>query len=651
LTTKGAKNISYRANSPQIGLLSISNAIQIDLEVGTLPLIYQSRVSCVLNGTKMISSVSTKDTFNCQIYATIDSVYMIGLTFNYPNLFEIENTTSVFHEKIIIEMKGNQLNKNDVVEVQLNTNQLISSNFLKNDCSDLIVTYDDKVIARQVTNCGSTSTLVKFKIEAAITQNSTRYSIYFSNPYQTTLNNVITGILMNLNYTLTPVNNMILALSSNELVYRGIPKLLIQVISPQISLLGTRNVSITSNLNLNNYDLLNFEISNGTQYYKAQRVTNTFSSYLTSQYSAIMNISIFAVYKKTNEKLLISDFVQFYFWSKVPLNLTVDSTTLTDVSPFIDKYDSNSKNQSKTVSIRSVGTILSDYQLFCRFIHKGYVSLSKASKTSSNSVACGLSVNNLSLNTELMYISLYLNQSNELIAITQKNLTYVFIKEPISMTGLPKTISTIHYLKNFTLNFDDVRKSEFVSFSNYTVDLLPEFYSKIELNCSYLTSPLCTIPSFQLNTVPVKLNLVLNVYSAYSQERVQIQIEDLYHKENVTIKQEFPYLIDLESYISTPVVVLFNSSKNLNSNYSYFCQCNQFIFNPKDDDVLSKAEIVQISNQFKCEIKSDLLKISRNVSLWIVNDTHSGLDGVISFSQISIPFSSKTLMFLNHFSN
>jgi hypothetical protein len=314
----GAKNISYNPNSSQIGLLSISNSIQVDLEVGTLPLIYQSRVSCVLNGTKMISSLSTKDTFNCQIYSTKDSVYMVGLIFNYPNLFEISNTTSVFHEKMTIEMKGNQLNKNDVVQVQLDTNQLISSKFLRNDCGDLIVTYDDKVIDRQVTNCASTSTLIKFKMEEN-TQNSTRYSIYYSNPYQITSNNAISGTIKNLNYTMTSVNNTILLLSSNELIYRGIPKLQIQSIYPQLTLLGTKNVSITSNLNLNNFNLLNFEIYNGTQYYQAIRVSNIFSSYLTSQYAAVMNISIFAVYKKTNEKLLISDFVQFYFWSKIHL--------------------------------------------------------------------------------------------------------------------------------------------------------------------------------------------------------------------------------------------------------------------------------------------------------------------------------------------
>jgi hypothetical protein len=217
---------------------------------------------------------------------------------------------------------------------------------------------------------------------------------------------------------------------------------------------------------------------------------------------------------------------------------------------------------------------LSDFQLLCKFIHNGTPYLTKASKKSSNSVTCGLSVSNLSLNTELIFISLHLNQSNELIAISPRNLTYVFIKEPISISGLAKTISPIDYLKNFTLNFDDVRKSEFVSFSNYTVEILPEFHSKIQLNCSYSTSsPLCFIPSLQLNTIPVKLNLVLNVYSAFTSERVQIQINDLYYKENLTIKQEFPFLIDLESYVLTPIVVLFNSSKYLNSNYSYFCQC------------------------------------------------------------------------------
>jgi hypothetical protein len=232
------------------------------------------------------------------------------------------------------------------------------------------------------------------------------------------------------------------------------------------------------------------------------------------------------------------------------------------------------------MTVGTIGEILSDVDLYCKIIFKGNIKYPKASKISSNSVNCELSIQNLSLNTELIRVSLFLNDSFSNIEISN-NLTYVFLKEPISITGVPKTISKDDYFKNFTLQMDDLRTSEFVSFSNYSVELIPEFHSKMDLNCFYeKNSPYCSIPQLQLNSVPVKLNLYLNVFSSLNfTNKIQIQIEPLYHKENVTVKQSFPYLLDLESYTSNSVKIVFNSSKPLISSYSYYCQCILIYFN------------------------------------------------------------------------
>jgi hypothetical protein len=266
----------------------------------------------------MITSLSSQDIFKCRINSSVDDIYHLKLGFNYPNIFEITNTTSVFQEKMIIEMKGNQLNKNDAVSIKLNTNELVSFNLMKNDCKDLIITYDDAPIPRGIINCNTLSTTLNFNImETTLNSTINRYSIYYSNRYQESQSVTITGTQKTLNYTLTKEMNKFITLSSNSLIYRSIPFLKIQSISPKISLLGTRNITLMADLNLKDFGLLSFEISNGSISKEAIRVSNAFKSDVSSQISKIFNMSIYAIYKKTNERLLISDQIQIYYWSMI----------------------------------------------------------------------------------------------------------------------------------------------------------------------------------------------------------------------------------------------------------------------------------------------------------------------------------------------
>jgi hypothetical protein len=69
-----------------------------------------------------------------------------------------------------------------------------------------------------------------------------------------------------------------------------------------------------------------------------------------------------------------------------------------------------------------------------------------------------------------------------------------------------------------------------VSFTNYSLHANPELHNEIIFNCSYVgASPLCVVPDLSFNYVPVKLNIMLNVYSPYFANRVQIQVEPIYH--------------------------------------------------------------------------------------------------------------------------
>ena len=114
------------------------------------------------------------------------------------------------------------------------------------------------------------------------------------------------------------------------------------------------------------------------------------------------------------------------------------------------------------------------------------------------------------------------------------------------------------------------------------------------------------------------------------------------------IIQEYPYLIDQGSYVEYGILVLFNSSKQLNPSYSFYCNCNLKLIvlkiNSLDGSSNFTAELVGFS-QFKCNIRSNSIVDVTSVSL-LINDTQTtGLSGKISAFDSNIKFTSKKNIF------
>ena len=517
--------INYNSTSSQIGITKKDNFVFINFN-NQIPDYYQSRISCSINESIVETTKINQNIFKCKINVQQDDIYSIGMKFLKPNLFSISGLIGLFQEKYVININGGILNKLDVVTVKLNTQNLINQKLLKNDCSDLIITFNDQKIGHELQNCNAIETIIFIKIEQSFTGSSQNYSIYFGNEFQNATSITTSGNNKLITYSLQKSNNTLLALSSNELTYRAVPLIRIDDVTPKLDLIEIRNISLTSNIEIKDYGLLDYVISDGKFDYNARMISNKFESYLSSNISQKLNISIYAVYKVTKEKLLISSISSFYFF--INLNLK-------DITPFVDKFNETTKKQTKIITIRSNENIFSDFELYCKFYHNSTVSYSKSTKISSNSINCELSVD-LSLNTELIRIGLSVNQTiSNMIDLHLKNSTYVFIKEPITFTGLQKTIIPKDYNKNVTLNFNDVRNTEFVSFQNYSFVMKPELHSEISINCIYDSIVSCSIPNFNFNYIPVKLISNLKVYSQFHSNPFSIEIDTLYHKGNVFI--------------------------------------------------------------------------------------------------------------------
>eukprot|EP01080_Neovahlkampfia_damariscottae_P000518 gene518-8031_t len=598
--------IGYNSTS-QVGLTKNDNNIHVEF-INTIPSYYQSRIYCSINDSLVKTTQIDQNVFTCLMNVEKDDIYAIGLKFISPNQFFLSNIPGYFQEKYTINISST-LNKLDVVSLQLNTQGLIDKKMMKENCEDLTVTYKDQPIARQVENCNNLQTSISFVIEenSEFTQ---EYSIYYNNEFQVVTNITISGDPKIVSSSFIKVNNTIWSLSANELKFRAVPFVTIDKVTPELGLITTKNVTLTSNIAINNLGYLDYQLIDGESEYPAVMNSNNFYSYISSNVSQKLNISIYAVHKTTKEKLLVSSSSSFYFWS---------SLNLVELYPFVDKFNISSPKKTKTISVRSNEDILSDYKLFCKFTFKSNVTYAKGTKFNQNLIKCDLSVD-LSLNTEVINVGLTLNQSNNMIDLHVKSAAYVFIKEPISLNGLNKTLLPTDYEKYFTLDFDDVRHSELVSFSNYSYIMNPELHSSIMVNCSFNSTARCVVPEFQFKYVPVKISSSLKIHSQFHSEPFSINVDALFHKEPVSISQEYPYLIDLDSYIKNSISITFNTTKSLNPAYPFHCKYQSFT---------TKAELINFS-QFKCDFFSNVHLLDYDVSLYLNDSNSIGLDGRIS---------------------
>jgi hypothetical protein len=290
------------------------NEISLRLNPDAL-LTQQSRVLCAINSTITSTALMSTNLFKCSFNVSEDNQFGIGLTFSYPNLFQITNIPGIFEERININIKTS-LNFNSIVSLTLNTKSLQDILILKSGCEDLIVTFRNTSINRQITSCGSTLTTIDFVIQQQIVSNSLDYDIYFSNIDYSTNNSLITGIRTAFNYTLEKIPNKLIPLSTNELVYRAVPKVSISQISPQVSYLGNQTVNLFADIAIKNLNLLKYEIDDGTKNYDASLIGNKFTAVIGSMFPQILSLGVYAVYKPTGKKLLISTSNQsLYFWS------------------------------------------------------------------------------------------------------------------------------------------------------------------------------------------------------------------------------------------------------------------------------------------------------------------------------------------------
>jgi hypothetical protein len=308
-------NISFGVQSNQIGNSYQYETVIVNMNAYSFTN-FEGRVKCALNST-IFKSFQNQNLYFCSLYSEIGGVLPLELYYTVPNAFLINNTNGVFRDKISIEMNLNgELIQNSLVEVTMNTKDLIERNDLKNDCSDLIVTFKNTIILRNILNCNTNSSRIRFTTQQTISNSSKDYSIHYGNEYHNQTNSTFIGTISNINLKYIEFNNMLIPISTNKLSFIVISKVEFLDVLPKLSKLESTLISILPNISIPDYsNLVSFQIFDGVNSFDASLNVNTFTSSIFSNSSRIANITMRATYKLTNESVIASLPSLFYFWS------------------------------------------------------------------------------------------------------------------------------------------------------------------------------------------------------------------------------------------------------------------------------------------------------------------------------------------------
>eukprot|EP01080_Neovahlkampfia_damariscottae_P002809 gene2809-4217_t len=619
--------ISYDTSTKQFGNTGVNYNTTVKLNVANIPLIYQNRVVCSFDGNFVSTSIVGTNTYGCSIYSTTAGFKSIGVSYKKINAYKVSNIHGTFKNELnLTYTTAITLNINYYFKHSINTLNLINFGEMKNDCSDIVVTFKGKEIERRVVGCNSISTTISFKIQEVDTGSVEGYIIYYGNPNANAKSISTVSTTYSIDPTVKTKNETILTLNNNVLSFGFLKLFTISKIDPVAALTTNSTVKLWNNyVNVDYSGKVKFETRFDSSKFDASFTNPLFESGIYATSGKKINITLWAVYIPTQEVVAASsNFIEFIFMDLVSTNY---------LYPFIDRFSQDNQNKNATVQLTAATNLFTDTGLNCRFNHNGISKYSKATFVGGNAklVECLLTVDSLNSNSEFITFDLYMNVSTENtnlnFILTSNNLTYVYLKEPIQIV-IPATITDHYFNQNFTLNFTDAQNvaNSKVSFNQYKLKLTPEYSSTNPskyLHCEFNSlSPECMIQDLSLTHTPMRLDYQLQVTSAYFSDVVNFTMNSNIFKSNVTFVSALPYVGDTLKHKDSSLTAEFNISKKLHPGYNFYCEIRS-----KQVPIVKNLMDERL---FSCSFNSTGSEEDVRISLNINDASVVGLSGIIS---------------------
>eukprot|EP01080_Neovahlkampfia_damariscottae_P007011 gene7011-11176_t len=604
--------LSYDSTSKQFGNTMIKYNSTLMFEDEPVPETIKENIFCSFDN-------KTGDTYHlgsrkylCTVVSDIAGFKKISMKLNQINPFKVQNIHNTFSKKFDISF-NNSIAVIKKIEWIKDTTTLITEGKLKNDCSDIVVTFNEIEIGRRVENCNSVNTKVTF-----LTQDITKgvvnaYSLFLGNPIAIGNDSFVDGGELIQLFSYLEVNDVI-SISKNTLEFGLFKKFSVLNVQPYFVVGRSSNVTIQSNYEVINFNNnIDFYVEHSTLNYSAKLNGNTFFATLNSVSQAKLNLKILVIYKPTGERVDGSiDTFEFFFMD--PINMKY-------LYPFVEGFTFSNKNTR--VILNTNENLLTDKGLLCQYCLNTDTQYFEAKFVGGNTkiVDCNITAAGLLKTSELVHISLYMNQSlDTYIKLSSHNLTLVYMKEPISI-NLNPVINKYLFGQNFDLEFTDPLSLDLkLSYSNFKVKATVEN----SLNSNFIScqngisKPQCVIDNLTVDKTPSKIDFQMQFNSTFFSENINLKMTSHYFRENITFLTEFPFIANSKN---SSLKINFNVSQNLHQNYSYYCR----VFGVDYEIIRDSVEYSSFSCSFLT--KNELYA---NISLYINGSSIIGMDGIIS---------------------
>eukprot|EP01080_Neovahlkampfia_damariscottae_P009149 gene9149-1237_t len=586
-------NISYGSGIKSISFSSTMNSVKLDSIISFTG--NNFRLKCSLNDT-LYPITKIGNQYSCNINSGQPGVHNLSLIYLKPKLFTVKGVPGYFLHKTTLEINSTNSVKPNIIRIAtFSTLTLINQQKIKNgDCSDVIVVYNGIQIPRYLSCCTCSFSDIRFVSQHNETF-SRNYTIYYGNYI---LKNPLTSTLSYV-YSFDPlfidsIDDRI-QLSTNQLKFISINFLdLSDILQPNSIFHVPTNITVNvpgfSNLQGN----VNFNLTYGGN---SQRLTlsNQFlSTSLSNESQQIVSAKIVAEAFDTGDVLVISNSKNLNFWNPVDLNVMNPFS----ISPSTSSYSSSFQIYTKT-------NLVTNEDLFCKITYKNQTTYSDTISVTSTRVQCSFLAISLTENLERAVFELYVNNSQGGFTISPNNLTMVYSKNPHPGNRLPNIIDSTYFLKNYTIEFEDLIGRETVVYDSYVLNIIPSstFISTQSFCQHFHYFSECTFPVITTNIYVAE---ELRFYLYKKSSVLGVSYLSPFNTSTLLIfemSKHVQFIIDYPSYDSQEtIIVRMAATKHLNPTYIFACD---------DSTEIKNATKLYSNSEFSCEFQ---IKKSENVS-------------------------------------
>jgi hypothetical protein len=279
-----------------------------------------------------------------------------------------------------------------------------------------------------------------------------------------------------------------------------------------------------------------------------------------------LNISLIVVSSSKNTELEFSkNYFEFFFMSSI-FKLILDQIEIQSLSPHALKFNSSSLSLSSKIEMNLANGLLTNRSTFCRATTLlGDIKFFEVQLISMNVVFCNFLKSSFPTDVDIFDVQLWVNtSSSNSFALSSNTQTILVAKEEINWKSKRVVSPENPSMKlNFLLP---------MRLFDYSLEF-SQHNRSISCNFTYGYDPTCILPLDFVKTIAsIPSDLKVSLYVKKFNKFIEIKCQYLTYYELTAIQHLKPFFITYYEKLNSPLRLISNTLRSLNSNdFKFLC--------------------------------------------------------------------------------